>query len=79
MRGGTCPLSDTYSCAPEHNAFGYVNDVNGSSPHCTAHTRSSSGLAGDLATNTLARHNVIASHLRDDMHASCSPMNDAIT
>jgi hypothetical protein len=71
-------LGDAYPYAPKHNAFIYVNDINGRSSSCTAHTRSYSDLAGDLATNTAARYNVITSHRCDDRHDSCSATNDAI-
>jgi hypothetical protein len=75
---GTCPLSDNYPYAPKHNAFVYFNDVRGSPSYCTVHERSYSGLAGDLANNTVARYNFITPNLCDDMHDSCAPTNDAI-
>jgi hypothetical protein len=71
-------LGDAYPYAPKHNAYVYVNDINGRSSYCTAHTRSYSDLAGDLATNTAARCTVITSHRCDDMHDSCSATNDVI-
>jgi hypothetical protein len=75
---GTCPLSTNNPYAPKHNAFVYFNDVHGNSAYCTAHERSYSDLAGDLAANTVARYNFITPNLCDDMHDSCSPTNDAI-
>ena len=75
---GTCPLSDNYPYSPRHNAFVYFNDVTSNSAYCTAHERSYSDLAGDLANNTVARYNFITPNLCDDMHNSCSPTNDAI-
>ena len=71
-------MGGAYPYAPKHNAFIYVNDVNGRSSCCIAHKRSYSDLAGDLATNTAARYNVITSHLCDDMHDSSSATNDVI-
>jgi phosphatidylinositol-3-phosphatase len=75
---GTCPLSANYPYSPKHNAFVYFNDVNGSSSYCTAHERSYSDLAGDLASNTVARYNFITPNLCDDMHDSCASYNDPI-
>jgi phospholipase C len=71
-------LGDNYPYTPKHNAFVYFNDVKGSSSYCTAHERSYSDLAGDLANNTVARYNFITPNLCDDMHDSCSPYHDPI-
>jgi hypothetical protein len=75
---GTCPLSANYLYSPKHNPFVYFNDVNGNSSYCTAHEKSFSDLAGDLANNTVARYNFITPNLCDDMHDSCAPYNDRI-
>jgi hypothetical protein len=75
---GTCPMSAKSSYAPKHDAFVYFNDVTGNSAYCSAHERSYADLAGDLATNTVARYNFITPNLCDDMHDSCAATNDAI-
>jgi hypothetical protein len=75
---GSCPMTDNYPYAPKHNPFVYFNDVNGSSSACSAHEKNYADLSGDLATNTVARYNVITPNMCDDMHDSCSPINDAI-
>ena len=75
---GTCPVSDNYPYATKHNPFVYFNDVTSNSSYCTAHERSFSDLAGDLAGNTVGRYNFITPNLCDDMHDSCSPTNNSI-
>lgn len=56
-------MCDTYPYAAPHSALVSFNDVSGSAPSCTVHERSYSGLAGDLATDTVARYTVITPNL----------------
>jgi hypothetical protein len=75
---GTCPTSSSYPYAAKHDPFVYFGDVTGNTTYCTAHIRSYSDLSGDLSNNTVARYNFITPNLCDDMHDSCSPINDPI-
>jgi hypothetical protein len=82
ISGSSCPLTSNYPYAAKHNPFVYFTDVtnnlSSTSAYCIAHERPYSELSTDLANNTVARYNFITPNLCDDMHDSCSPLNDAI-
>jgi len=75
-------FTDLGNYAVRHNAFVYFDDVTGTNdqfyPYGVAHVRPYSELAGDLASNTVARYNFITPDLCHDMHDSCAPTNNAI-
>jgi phospholipase C len=48
------------------------------SSYCIAHVRPFSELATDLQNNTQARYNFITPNLCNDMHNTCSPLNDSV-
>ena len=56
-------MCDTYPCAPSHNACVSFNDVSSSAAFRIAYARTYSDLAGDLSSDTVARHNVITPNL----------------
>jgi hypothetical protein len=60
----------------------YFDDVTGAnnprSAYCIAHVRPYPELANDLRRNTVARYNFITPNLCDDMHDTCSPLNDSV-
>ena len=56
-------MCDIYPDAPSHNAVVSFNDVSGSAALCTARKWSYSDPAGDLSSDTVARHNVITPNL----------------
>ena len=80
--GCLCPLVNTNSYVPRHNPFVYFDDVtntnNANSAYCIANVRAYSQLAGDITSNTVARYNWIVPNLCDDMHNSCSPLNNQL-
>jgi len=82
ITGSDCPLTDVGQYAVRHNPFVYFSDVtnnrNPNSPNCIGHVRPLSELATDLLANTVSRYNFITPNLCNDMHDSCSPVNDAI-
>ena len=82
ISGATVPLDYTNYYAPRHDPFVYFDDVTGTNnstyPYGIAHIRPYTELAGDLASNTVARYNFITPNVCDDMHDSCAPINNAI-
>src|ERR1041384_1327411 len=82
ITGTTCPLTSSYPYAPKHNPFVYFDDVtdtnNSNSANCISHVRPYTEFATDLANNTVAHYVFITPNLCNDMHDSCSPVNDAI-
>jgi hypothetical protein len=82
ISGTTCPLTSVANYAPKHNPFVYFDDVtntnNPSSAVCLAHVRPYAELATDIANHTVPQYVFITPNLCDDMHDSCSPVNDSI-
>ena len=82
ISGTACPLTGNDSYAPKHDPFVYFDDVTGGnnprSAYCIAHVRPYTQLAGDLRHNSVARYNFITPNLCDDMHDTCSPLNNAV-
>ena len=82
INGKYVPLTSTNKYAPKHNPFVFFDDVTGTNSvnyaYGIAHVRPYSEFAGDLANNTVARYNFITPNLCDDMHDSCSPLNNSI-
>jgi hypothetical protein len=80
--GCNCPLVRTNKYVPKHNPMVYFDDVTGSndvqSAYCIAHIRPLSELAGNLASNTVARYNFITPDLCDDMYGGCKPVHNRI-
>jgi phosphatidylinositol-3-phosphatase len=80
--GCLCPLANTNSYVPRHNPVVYFDDVTNTndpnSAFCIANVRQYAQLAGDLQSNTVARYNWITPNLCDDMHNTCSPLNNQI-
>jgi endonuclease/exonuclease/phosphatase family metal-dependent hydrolase len=70
--GCNCPLANTNLYVPRHNPFVYFDDVtntnNSNSASCIANVRPYAQLAGDLASNVVARYNWVVPNLCDDMH-----------
>jgi hypothetical protein len=82
ISGTVCPLTGDSLYAPKHNPMVFFNDVtntnNSNSSYCIAHIRPYTELATDLQRNTQARYNFITPNLCDDMHDTCSPLNDPV-
>lgn len=82
ISGTVCPLTDVGEYVTKHDPFVYFLDVtnnqNPNSAKCIAHVRPFTELATDLTSGTVARYNFITPNLCDDMHDSCSPINNAI-
>ncbi len=80
--GTVCPLQSSGLYAPKHNPMVFFDDVtntnDAASSYCIAHVRPFSELASDLQNNTQARYNFITPNLCNDMHNTCSPMNDSV-
>lgn len=80
--GTVCPLQSSGLYAPKHNPMVFFDDVTNtnddSSSYCIAHVRPFSELASDLQNNTQPRYNFITPNLCNDMHNTCSPLNDAV-
>ena len=80
---GACPIATSGNYAPKHDPFIFFKDVSGSTPSktnafCAAHHKPLTALATDLANNTVAAYNFITPNQCNDMHSSCSPLNDPI-
>ncbi len=88
--GGTCPLTNTGPTdsagdpeyAVRHEPFCFFDDVtcgqNTGCAYCIANLVPYTQLAGDLASNTVARYNFLTPNLCDDMHDTCSPLNNNV-
>lgn len=82
ISGNSVPLSYTNLYAPRHNPFVYFDDLTGTNDvndaYGIAHNRPYSELAGNLASNAVARFNFIAPNLCHDGHNSCAPEYDPV-
>ena len=82
ISGTSCPLTSSYPYAAKHDPFVFFQDVtannSSSSSSCIAHVRPYTELATDLASNTVPSYSFITPNLCDDMHDSCSPLNNNI-
>ena len=78
ISGAYVPLTNTNDYAVRHDPFVYFDDVTGTNDpnyaYGIAHIRPYSELAGDLASNTVARYNFITPNVCDDGHDSCFPL-----
>ena len=68
ISGSNCPTASSGLYAAYHNPFVYFSDIISNAPYCLSHLRPYSELAGDLASNAVARYNFITPNLCDDMH-----------
>jgi phosphatidylinositol-3-phosphatase len=82
ISGSVCPLDDVGEYATKHDPFVYFDDVtnhlDSNSRYCIAHVRPFTELAKNLKSGKVARYNFITPNLCDDMHDSCSPLNNPI-
>ena len=82
ISGTYVPLTGTNEYAPRHNPFVYFDNVTGTNnvnyAYGIAHIRPYSELAADLTNSTVAQYNFITPNLCNDMHDSCSPLNDPV-
>jgi hypothetical protein len=82
ISGTVCPLTDVGEYATKHDPFVYFDDVtnhlDNSSKYCISHLRPFTELATDLKKGKVAQYNFITPNLCDDMHDSCSPLNNPI-
>jgi phosphatidylinositol-3-phosphatase len=82
ISGTDCPLTDSDPYATRHDPFVYFDDVTGGnnprSAYCIAHVRPYPEMARDLRHNTVARYNFITPNVCDDMHDTCSPLNNSV-
>ncbi len=81
--GGTdCPLVAVKNYATKHNPMVFFDDVtdtnSATSPHCIAHVRPYTELAGDLANDTVPDYSFITPNLCNDTHNACAPQNDPV-
>ena len=69
---GFCPIASSGKYGAKHNPMVFFDDVtegrNPRSPHCLAHVRPYSELAGHLLSGDVARYNFITPNLCSDMH-----------
>ena len=70
ISGTNCPTASSGLYAAYHNPFVYFTDIISNAPYCLAHLRPYDELAGDLASNTVARYNFIVPNLCHDSHNS---------
>jgi hypothetical protein len=82
ITGTSCPLTNFSLYAVRHDPFVYFDDVtcntNPSCAYCISQIRPYTELAADLASNRVARYNFITPNTCNDMHDSCSPVNNRI-
>jgi len=80
--GDAVPLIATNGYVPRHDPFVYFDDVTGTNDpnnaYAIAHIRPDTELAGDLASNTVARYNFITPNLCDDGHNVCAPQSNSV-
>lgn len=80
--GTVVPLTAVNNYAPKHNPFIFFNDSTGTNnpndAYGIAHNRPYTELAGDLASNTVARYNFITPNLCDDGHNTCAPLGNTL-
>jgi hypothetical protein len=77
ISAGYIPLTDTNYYLVHHDQFAYFDDVTGTNdpyyPYGVSHIRPYGELAGDLASNTVARYNFITPDYYDDGHFAGPP------
>ena len=82
IAGDVVPLTPTNGYVPRHDPFVFFDDLTGTNdPHnayAIAHIRPYPELAGDLASNTVARYNFITPNVCDDGHNVCAPQNNSV-
>ena len=82
ISGTNVPLTSINGYAPKHNPFVFFDDMTGTNdpadPGGLAHIRPYSELAGDLASNSVARYNFITPNLCNDGHDSCAPQSNPV-
>jgi PKD repeat protein len=82
ISGTYVPLTNTNSYVPRHNPFVFFDDVTGTNnpnyAYGIAHIRPYGELQGDLDSKTVARYIFITPDLCNDMHTSCSPLNNQV-
>lgn len=82
ISGTTCPLTDVGEYATKHDPFVYFDDVtnhlDSNSKYCISHVRPFTELAKNLKSGDVAHYIFITPNLCDDMHDSCSPLNNPI-
>jgi hypothetical protein len=82
ISGNTCPLTSVNLYRPKHNPFVYFDDItntnDANSPECIAHVRPYTELATDIANGTVPPYVFITPNQCNDMHDSCSPVNNQI-
>ncbi|HEX5397769.1 MAG TPA: alkaline phosphatase family protein [Verrucomicrobiae bacterium] len=82
IAGNVVPLVPVNGYVPRHDPFVFFDDVTGTNnpydAYGIAHLRPYSELAGDLASNSVARYNFITPDLCNDGHNSCAPQYDPI-
>jgi hypothetical protein len=72
ISGNDCPVVGVTPYAVRHNPTMYFDDVTSSLEYCTNHMRPYDELAGDLASNRVARFNYIKPNTTNDMHDNVS-------
>ncbi len=82
ISGTVCPLTGSGSYAPKHNPMVFFDDITNTndpnSSNCISHVRPFTELATDLQQNTEPNYSFITPNLCNDMHDSCSPLNDPV-
>jgi hypothetical protein len=79
ISGDGCPLASVNHYAPKHNPMIFFDDVTGlddKNAWCQQHVRPFGELSGDLSAGKVAAYNFITPNLCNDMHDSCSPMDN---
>jgi hypothetical protein len=80
--GTVVPLVNYAGYAVRHNPFVYFDDATGTNnpndPYGIAHNRPFTELAADLSNHTTARYIFITPDICNDMHDTCSPLNNNI-
>ena len=78
ITGSGCPTSDVNNYAVRHNAWMFFQDVTNNTAYCQAHNRPYSELASDLTAGTVSGYNLVIPNTCNDMHDSCSPLNNPV-
>ena len=82
ITGTVVPLQSVNGYAPKHDPFVFFDDMTGTNDPANAyglaHIRPYSELAGDLASNSIARYNFITPNLCHDGHDVCAPETNAV-
>jgi len=76
--GRSCPVTSSGLYSTSDNPFVFFDDITSNASVCLGHVRPYTELAGDLASNSVARYNFIKPDLCHSMHQPCASISDSV-